>query len=438
MNNKLSKNLILLCGGLIFSLSSSAQITKPKRAYLEYLVSTNSANRNYKVGEQAKVEVRAFEGGLPVNGYVHYSTSNDMMPTEQNDSVAFHDGVAIINVGTMHKAGFKTVNLRFNADNAWHKDMVKVGFFPDSLRSLTQNPVDFDKFWAKSFKAIASKSPKVTSTLIPRLCTDNVEVYLVKMFYGKKGETMYGYMSKPKGGGKHPVLFNPPGAGSKKIVPNNMYAEQGFISITSEIHGLNPELSDAEYDKLRKAVGGYNRIGIENRDSFYYRKVYVGCCKFVDYLCSLADWDGENVGVTGGSQGGALTIVTAALNPKVKFIASFYPALSDLEGFLNGRAGGWPQYFRGKETINKDKFMTTIPYYDVVNFARRLNVPGFYSYGYNDETCSPTSVTATINEISAPKIVEVTPTSGHWRYISTNDNSIEWLKTKCVMPITED
>ena len=258
------------------------------------------------------------------------------------------------------------------------------------------------------------------------------------MVYGKKGETMYGYMSKPKGGGKHPVLFNPPGAGSKKIVPNNMYAEQGFISITSEIHGLNPELSDAEYDKLRKAVGGYNRMGIENRDSFYYRKVYVGCCKFVDYLCSLADWDGENVGVTGGSQGGALTIVTAALNPKVKFIASFYPALSDLEGFLNGRAGGWPQYFRGKETINKDKFMITIPYYDVVNFARRLNVPGFYSYGYNDETCSPTSVTATINEISAPKIVEVTPTSGHWRYISTNDNSIEWMKTKCVMPITED
>ena len=172
MNNKLSKNLILLCGGLIFSLSSSAQITKPKRAYLEYLVSTNSADRNYKVGEQAKVEVRAFEGGLPVNGYVHYSASNDMMPTEQNDSVAFHDGVAIINVGTMHKAGFKTVNLRFNADNAWHKDMVKVGFCHDSLRSLTQNPVDFDKFWAKSFKAIAIKSPKVTSTLIPRLCTE--------------------------------------------------------------------------------------------------------------------------------------------------------------------------------------------------------------------------------------------------------------------------
>ena len=82
MNNKLSKNLILLCGGLMFSLSSAAQITKPKRAYLEYLVSTNSADRNYKVGEQAKVEVRAFEGGLPVNGYVHYSISNDMMPTE--------------------------------------------------------------------------------------------------------------------------------------------------------------------------------------------------------------------------------------------------------------------------------------------------------------------------------------------------------------------
>lgn len=438
MNYKLSKNIFFLCCGLLFSLSSAAQITKPKRAYLEYLVSTNASDRNYKVGEQAQVEVRAFEGGLPLRGYVYYTISNDMMPLEKRDSTVFSDGLATINVGTMRQSGFKTVNLKFYANSVWHKDIVKVGFSPENLKSLTENPVDFDRFWDKSLKTIAAKRLNVASTFIPRLSTDKVDVYLVKMVYGKKGETMYGYMSKPKGGGKHPVLFNPPGAGSKKIVPNNMYAENGFISITSEIHGLNPELPEAEYEELRKTVDGYNRKGIENRDSFYYRKVYVGCSKFVDYLCSLPDWDGVNVGVTGGSQGGALTIITAALNPKVKFLASFYPALSDLTGFIKGRAGGWPQYYRGKETVEKNKFNKTIPYYDVVNFARRLKVPGFYSYGYNDETCSPTSVTATINEITAPKVVEITPTSGHWRFISTNDNCLEWMKTQCVMLISED
>ena len=69
-----------------------------------------------------------------------------------------------------------------------------------------------------------------------------------------------------------------------------------------------------------------------------------------------------------------------------------------------------------------------LPYYDVVNFARTLTVPGFYNFGYADETCSPTSVWALLNVITAPKTVEITPTSGQWRFIEVNDRSESWLK----------
>ena len=130
--------------------------------------------------------------------------------------------------------------------------------------------------------------------------------------------------------------------------------------------------------------------------------------------------------VTGGSQGGALSIITAALNPKVTACSPFYPALCDVTGFLHGRAGGWPKYFKGgDEPEGTEK---TLPYYDVVNFAKRLKCPVFYSFGYNDETCSPTSTYSAYNAIKSPKILEVTPTSGHWRYPETNDNSVAWLK----------
>ena len=72
---------------------------------------------------------------------------------------------------------------------------------------------------------------------------------------------------------------------------------------------------------------------------------YTGCVRCVDYLCSLPEWDGKNVVCKDSSQGGALSIVTAALHEKVSLVCAAYPALCDLTGFAHGRAGGWPKYF---------------------------------------------------------------------------------------------
>lgn len=69
-------------------------------------------------------------------------------------------------------------------------------------------------------------------------------------------------------------------------------------------------------------------------------------------------------------------------------------------------------------------------YYDVANLAQKIKVPGFYSYGYNDNTCPPTTVTAALNVITAPKTIVVTPVSAHWRFEETNRKSIEWMKKR--------
>ncbi len=108
--------------------------------------------------------------------------------------------------------------------------------------------------------------------------------------------------------------------------------------------------------------------------------------------------------MTGGSQGGGLSIVTAALDRRVKCLGDFYTALCDLTGYLHGRAGGWPHYLDAKNRLyneTKEK-LGTMGYYDVVNFAKRPTVPGLYSWGYNDEVCPPTSMFAAYNVIKAP------------------------------------
>jgi cephalosporin-C deacetylase-like acetyl esterase len=57
--------------------------------------------------------------------------------------------------------------------------------------------------------------------------------------------------------------------------------------------------------------------------------------------------------------------------------------------------------------------IATATYYDTVNFAKRVRVPGYYNWGYNDETCPPTAAYAAYNLITAPKTLGLTLELGH-------------------------
>jgi cephalosporin-C deacetylase-like acetyl esterase len=133
--------------------------------------------------------------------------------------------------------------------------------------------------------------------------------------------------------------------------------------------------------------------------------------------------------VTGGSQGGALSIVTAALDPRVKALAASYPALADMAGYMEGRAGGWPHLFRPSAPHRTKEKLETAAYYDVVNFARRLKAPGIYTWGYNDQTCPPTSMYAAYNVIRAPKRLVLALETGHGRVPEQADKLNAWLET---------
>lgn len=412
------------------SLSAFGQFSKPGRQYVEYLTVTSNGDRNYSLGENPVIKVLATKGGNPLDGVTLYYRTGDEMMEMRPDSVKFTDGVAVIPIGSRSTPGFRDCEWTFTVYGKTYKDKAKIAFSPEKIESLTPMPSDFRKFWDKTLKAAEKVPLNPEITPMPQHSTDSVEVSLVKLTVGPDGRNMYGYLTKPRDGKKHPVLFCPPGAGTKKVTPTTYYSDKGFIYFNINIHSdCDPRLSDSVYTAIEKNLSEYNRNGIADRDSFYYKDVYAGCSRCIDFLCSLPEWDGENVGVTGGSQGGALTIVTAALNPKVKFCAPFYPALADVLGFKYGRAGGWPKYYRNTdEAAGAEK---TLGYYDVVNFAREVKCPVFYSFGYNDETCSPTSTQAAYNAINSEKVLRVTPTSGHWRFPETNDESIEWMKQHC-------
>ena len=105
-------------------------------------------------------------------------------------------------------------------------------------------------------------------------------------------------------------------------------------------------MPDENYDILKNgALYNYQFVNLDNRDQYYYKRVFMGCIRAIDYLFTRPEFDGERLMVSGGSQGGGLSIVTTALDPRVKYFVCFYPALCDHMGYLYDRAGGWPHMF---------------------------------------------------------------------------------------------
>ena len=207
-------------------------------------------------------------------------------------------------------------------------------------------------------------------------------------------------------------------------------AEKGFITFQIGIHGIPVNLDPVVYTDLQSgALNGYQFFNLDDRDNYYYKRVYLGCVRAVDFIESLPCFNGEDIAVTGGSQGGALSIITASLDERIDYLAALYPALSDVTGYLSKRAGGWPRMFTDEFT-NKPEKVETSMYYDVANFARFIKVPGWYSWGYNDNVCPPTSMFAAYNLINAEKELHLFHETQHWTFPEQQALRIEWLEKK--------
>jgi cephalosporin-C deacetylase-like acetyl esterase len=100
-----------------------------------------------------------------------------------------------------------------------------------------------------------------------------------------------------------------------------------------------------------------------------------------------------------------------------------------MTGYFHGRAGGWPHIFAPNNLWgSNDTFVKeTMPYYDVVNFAKKVKIPGYYTWGFNDETCPPTSMYAAYNVIQAQKETALYLDSGHWMYPEQKQAFNNWL-----------
>jgi len=431
-----SSLVVRVIAAAVFVAASAPSVRSQDRTGAVRLqVVPDRADWTYAPGAPVVFRVSATRDGHPFPlPSVTWKLGPEMLdPTEEKAVPLPAEGVTVKAAG-LKEPGFVRLVATATFEGQDYRAVGTAGFAPEKIAPTVDQPADFDAFWAAGKEALA-KLP-VDAKLVPMPEVSNGKVDCWHVSLQNVGPTtsgtsrFFGVLCEPKGDGPFPALLQVPGAGVRAYRGNVAMAEKGIITFQVGIHGVPVNLDPTVYEAMGAgALSGYPTFNLDERDRYYYRRVYLGCVRANDFLMARPRFDGKTLGVTGGSQGGALSIVTAGLDPRVKLLAAYYPALSDMTGYLKGRAGGWPHMFR-EAPRRLPARIANVGYYDVVNFARRVSVPGLYSWGYNDETCPPTSMYAAYGVIPGEKSLLLALETGHFTTPEQVKRVNAWLETR--------
>ena len=386
----------------------------------------------YNVGETAKFVVEVRRSGTLIEGVsIDYSAGPEMYQNEKK-SLTLKDGSLKLQ-GKMSSPGFYRVDVTAHVDGKDYKGACAAAFSPEQLQPSTIMPGDFEAFWQQAIADARKTDLDPTKRLLPERCTKDVNVYEVSFNNARWGSRTYGILSVPVKEGKYPALLRVPGAGVRPYGGDIYTASQGAVTLEIGIHGVPVTMEQKVYTNLNEgALNGYWEFGMDNRDKSYYKHVIVGCIRALDYIEQYTPWNGKECGVTGSSQGGFLSLVTAGLDKRITCYAPVHAALCDHTASLKGVACGWPHYFYWNQGKGMEKQIECSRYYDGVNFARLINgqQKGWFSFGYCDDVVPPTTAWATYNIVKGPKEISPYQMTWHFWYQEQWDEWEQWLLTQ--------
>ena len=423
------KRLVLLLFTALTVLSVGAQV---RGNSIVVTVEPDHQDWNYRVGETAKftVEVRR-SGTLVSNVSIDYAAGPEMYQ-DIKKSITLKDGQVKLS-GKMSQPGFYRVDVTAHVDGKDYRGACAAAFSPEKLQPSTVMPADFKAFWENAIKEARYTALEPTKRLLPERCTKDVNVYEVSFHNIRWNARTYGILCVPVKEGRYPALLRVPGAGVRPYQGDVWTAAQGIITLEIGIHGIPVTMEQKVYDDLANgALNCYWNYGMDNRDQSYYKRVVLGCIRAIDYIEQFTPWNGQQLGVTGSSQGGFLSIATAGLDRRVTCYAPVHAALCDHTNSQRGVACGWPHYFyklKGEEMKKKQEEVETSRYYDGVNFARLITdkQKGWFSFGYCDDVVPPTTAWATYNTVTGPKEIKPYQATWHFWFQEQWDEWQEWL-----------
>lgn len=407
------KKYIVSILAIFFGVLAFAE-TKKEGDY-EISIKTTKSDAIYKQGEKATFVLKATKNGNPAAGLeLKGEISKDSVaPRIPIEAKTDENGSFEIS-STLNEPGFLKCKIFVSIPPSENQEEKKVdllagaAFDPFKIKPSLPAPKDFDKFWNEQ-KKILKKIP-MNIVMTPVESEDpNIEVFDIQAdtFNGK----MSAYLAMPKGAKPKslPAMVFPRGAGVYSSIIRYNWAKEGFITLDFNVHGLPNGKPRSYYEKAQSdGLWGYETRNSESRETIFFREAFMRLMRAMDVAMSLPQWDGKNLILTGGSQGGGQSIAGAALyNDKVSLVVATIPALCDHSGIVVGRTTGWPHFVKEKDAngnYSKER-VEAARYVDCMNFASRIKCPAYFTINFADDVCEPTSSFAAYNNVKSKKDV---------------------------------
>jgi cephalosporin-C deacetylase len=268
---------------------------------------------------------------------------------------------------------------------------------PD-YQSVVHKPKDFSDFW-DDVQRQAAAIP-LEPEIVPDPLRTSADIEVFQVFYTSLDRVRIAawYCRPTRRPERAPAILFLPGYQMDPPIPKE-WARKGYIALSVAPRGKLR--SNRQFNPGYPNLLTYNMV---DRHTYAYRGFYVDTWRGVDFLLSRPEVEPTRIGVTGSSQGGGLTITTAAMRPQVRAAAAGAPYLC---GFMDAIAltHTYPyeeinDYLR-LHPDSRQAVEETLAYFDGINFAAAITCPTIVNIGLQDNVCPPETGYALFNQIGA-------------------------------------
>lgn len=289
--------------------------------------------------------------------------------------------------------------------------------FPDLIHpelgayvSQQVHPADFKAFWTATLAEARAIGGEVTLRPQPSTLT-LIEVFDVT-FPGFGGHPIKAWLMLPRQrSGPLPLVVQYIGYGGGRGYPHEQlhWAASGYAYLRMDNRGQGSTWSMGDTPDpvgSHAAIPGYLTRGILDRQDYYYRRLFTDGVRAIDAMVGQDFIDPTRIAVCGGSQGGAISLAVAGLDPRVRAAMPDVPFLCDLPRAVQmAYTDPYREIIRylAQHRSHKSQVFDTLAYFDGVNFARQSQAPALFSVAVMDEVCPPSTVYGAYNAYAGPK-----------------------------------
>ena len=372
---------------------------------------------HYHTGQKALVR-------LNIENDFHKPVLDSVMTLNRQDSVM------MINIGrACVSPGFYQITAVL-CGSGYCGDIQWIAVNPEQVECNHTAINGFDDYWSQALSELTSISPQYRIHKVDSLCQKSKrDVYIVEM-QSLGNITIRGYYFVPRTSGKHHAVLQVPGYGWGYENIDGMLSDNTDrieLALCVRGHGISADVFNPGFGL--PGIWGYK---LYDKDSVSYRGIYMDCVRAVDFLCSREEVDCHKIAVKGGSQGGGLTLATAALcSDRIAACAYFDPFPCDMRHQIMIRTICETElkndlaYYGNVCTF--DEVMKIQDYIDARSFASKIKCPVLFTAALFDDDCPVHVGFAAYNQIKSKKIYKVYPYDGHIQGFTHDNYIMNWL-----------